>query len=447
MAVSIGSLSSSAITSLIQQASAAYALPATALQAQEKPIEAQISALGKVQNALSSLQSALDGLNDVSSLAQRTVTATPAGTVTATATNDAAAGTYSLTGIHLAQAQSLISSGSSSASAGLGSGSITIQVGSGSATTIAVASGQSSLAGIADAIDQADAGVTASVVFDGASYRLLLTGDATGTANAFTVSGAGALSGLSYYAGASGLSETQAAANAGFSLNGIAIASGSNTVTGVVPGLTLTLAASGSATVRVTASVAALDQAANGVVSAVNNVLGTINQYASYTPASGGGPLFGDIGVEVLRTALLNAISAPASAASGASGAYNSLAAAGLGITSGGTVTLDDSAFQSAAQGNYGAIAGLVQSLEKTMSSIVGSALASGSGGVTSEIAGLNSSITSMNKQIGVLQQQAQQETLALTQQYSQAQATLSQLQTVSDFLTTYFNLSSGGGG
>lgn len=448
MATSVSSaLDSSQITSLIQQASTAYQAPASALQAQEQPIQAQISALGKVQGALSSLQSALAALADVSSLAQRTVNASPSGVVSATVTNDASPGTYDLTGIHLAQAQSLISSGFASASATLGSGSITIQVDRGSATTVAVASGQSSLVGIANAIDQANAGVEASVLYDGSSYHLVLSGDATGTANAFTVSGAGGLSGLSYHPGASDFSETEKAADAAFSLNGIAITSGSNTISRVVPGLTLTLAASGSATVQVSGSATALDQSANKLVSALNNVLDTVNQYASYSPASGAGPLFADVGLQVLRASLLDAIASPASGGTAPNDPYNSLGAAGFSITSGGTVALDDASFQTAAQADYGAVAALVQSLYGNMSSVVNSALASGTGSVTSEIAGLNSSISSMNQQIAALQQQAQQETAALTQQYSAAEATMSQLETVSNFLTTYFNLSSGGSG
>ena len=168
-------------------------------------MKAQISALGKVQSALSGLQSALAGSSDVETLAQRTVSTSPSGVVQATATNAAAVGNYSLSDIQLAQAETLISSGSSSASGSLGSGSIAIKVGSGSAVTVNIASGSSSLSGIAAAIDQADAGVNATVVFDGSAYHLVLTGDATGTANAFTVSGTGGLAGLSYHAGASAL--------------------------------------------------------------------------------------------------------------------------------------------------------------------------------------------------------------------------------------------------
>jgi flagellar hook-associated protein 2 len=522
-------LNSSEITSLIQQASTAYQAPATALQSQEQPIQTQISALGKVQSALSSLQSALSGLSDVQSLAQFSVTTSPSSTVTASVTNAAAAGTYNLSNIQLAQAQSLISSGFASASSSLGAGSIAIQVGSGPAVTVNIASGQDTLTGIANAINQADAGVQATVVYNGSSYYLSLTGGSTGTAGAFTVTGSGGLSAFSYSPGAtttSGLTQLQAATDASFSLNGIPITSGSNTVTGVVPGLTLNLNASGSATVTVSQDVSALDQAADGLVSALNNVLQTINQYASYSPSSGAGPLLGDVGLQVLRNNLLNAISSPASGIAPDS-AYNSLSAVGFTINSDGTVMLNDQTFESAAQSNYAAVAGLLggsavadnanvavqaiggaqpgaypiditanaggsvagtvngqaasgtggvlavtgagpaqgltlqiasgatgslgqvtvgEGLYGTLSGLVNAALATG-GGVTGEINSLNDTLDSMNQQISQLQQQAQQETATLTQQFSNAQATLSQLTTVSDFLTTYLNQESSSSG
>src|SRR6185437_14154447 len=138
-------LSSTQITSLIQQASTAFEAPATALQNQEKPINAQISALGSVQSALSGLQSALSGLGNVQSLSQRSVTTSPKGTVTASVTNDAAIGTYSLSNIHLAQTETLTSSGFASTSGSLGAGSIAIQVGAGSPVTVTVPSGQDTL--------------------------------------------------------------------------------------------------------------------------------------------------------------------------------------------------------------------------------------------------------------------------------------------------------------
>ncbi len=522
-------LSSSEIQSLIQQASAANQLPAATLQDQEKPIESQISALGKVQSALSNLQSALGQLSNISALSQRTVSSSASGVVTATGTNAAPLGNYALTNVKLAEAESLISSGSASASGSLGSGSITIQVGTNTAVTVNVASGASSLSAIATAIDQADTGVNASVVFDGSSYHLVLTGDDTGSANAFTVSGTGGLAALSYHAGASGLNLAQKAANASFSLNNISVTSGSNTIDGVIPGLTLTLAGSGSATVSVSQNVQALDTAAQGVVQALNQTLTTINQETAYTAASGGGPLLGDVGVEELRQTLLNSLTAQIGVGSASGGtSFNSLSSVGFQIASGGTVTLNNATFQSAAQTNYAAVASLLgavgvasnpnvavngvgsapagtyavvvtsndngavtgtinglaasgtggvltvngqtalsglalqiepgvtgslgsvtvsQGLYGSLSSVVNAALASGSGGVAGQISSLNTTISSMNTQITALQKEATQETQELTNQFTAAESTLNQLTTVSNFLSTYFNQTSGSGG
>lgn len=524
MATLTGLLSASQITSLIQQASAAYQAPANALQAEEKPLEAQLSALDKVQSALTGLQSAISGLADVQSLPEYTATVSPSGAVTASLTNNVAPGTYSLTGIHLAEAQSLLSAGYASSGTVVGTGTLKIQVGGGPATTVTISSANDTLSGIADAINQANAGVAASVLFDGTSYHLVVTGDTTGSANTFTISGSGGLTGLSYAPGSSGLTRTQAAANAGFSLNGIAISSGSNTIKGVITGLSLTLAASGSATVQVSQDATALDTAANSLVTALNTALGTINQYSAYSPTTSGGPLLGDVGLTILRSDLLSAITSPATGAA-QDAQYGSLSAIGFSVTSGGTVTFDSSTFQAAAQADYSTVAALLgetatatnsevsvqslggalpgtyavnvatnsggavsgsvggqvasgtgdvlvvtgsgpakglalqiaagatgglgnvtvsQGLYGALSSIVNTALASGTGSLTSEIAGLNTSITSMNQQIAALQQEAQQQTLLLTQQYGTAQAALEQLTTVSNFLSSYFNQTSG---
>jgi flagellar hook-associated protein 2 len=518
-----GVLSSSEITTLIQEASAAYDAPITALQTSEQPITTEISALGSVKSSLSSLQSALSSLADVQGLSQRSVTSS-SNSVQAAATNQAALGTYNISGIRLATAESLSSSGYASASGALGSGSLTFQVGSGSAITIDIASGQDNLTDIAAAINQADLGVSATVVFNGSTYNLNLSGNATGAANAFTVSGSGGLAGLTYDAGTKDLTLESSAQNASLSLNGISIASGSNTIQGAINGVTFTLAASGSATVSINQNVTPLVQSAQSVVQALNTALSTISQFSSYSQTSGAGPLEGDVGLQIIRTDLLNTISNPGSFANGS---VNSLSSVGFSITSGGRVALNTTELQSAAESNYGAVAGLLGAIGTAtnagvgvqavsgaqagtyvvditansgntltgtingqaasgsngdltvtgpgpalgislsiapgitgdlgmvsvtsglfgqMSNILNDALNSASGSVVNEIANLNASVTSMNQQMATLAQQAKAETQELTQQFSAAQATISQLSTVSSFLSTYFNMSSGGG-
>jgi flagellar hook-associated protein 2 len=87
------------------------------------------------------------------------------------------------------------------------------------------------------------------------------------------------------------------------------------------------------------------------------------------------------------------------------------------------------------------------QGLYGNLSSLVNAALASGSGSITGQIGSLNTTISSLNKQIAVLQREATQQTQELTAQFTAAQATLEQLTTVSSFLSTYFNQTSGSGG
>lgn len=520
-----GILSSSEITSLIQQATAAYEAPITALQTSEKPITAEISALGTVKGALSSLQSALSALSNVQTLSQRTVSSS-SNAVQATATNQAALGSYNLSNIHLASAETLISAGYASASGSLGTGSLTFQVGSGAAVTINIASGQDNLTDIATAINQANLGVSANVVYNGSNYNLSLTGTATGAANGFTVSGSGGLSGLTYDGGKQVLTEEVSAQDASFSLNGISITSGSNTIANAIQGLTLTLAASGSATVSVSQNVAPLVQSAQSVVQALNSALSTIAQYSSYSQASGAGPLLGDVGLQIVRTDILDAVSSPFAGSNSGNG-FTSLGAVGFSITSGGQVTLNASTLENAAQSNYAAVAGLLGAIGTAtdanvgvenvagvqagtydvnvasnsagtivgtingqaasgtdgalivtgpgparglslaignqatgdlgtvsvtaglfgqLSTILNGALDASSGSVTNEIANLNASVTSMNQQMATLAQSAQTQTQQLTQEFATAQATISQLTTVSNFLATYFNMTSGSG-
>lgn len=364
-------LSSSQITSLIQQSEQAFQEPATLIQNQEKPIQTQISALGQVQSSLSSLQSALAQLADVPSTPPRTVSTTPNGVVSGTATSAAAPGTYSLTNIVMAHTENLISSRFSSQSSSLGSGSISIKVGSGSPVVVNIPTGQDTLAGVATAINSANIGVSAAVVFDGTGYEMTLTGNKTGSANNFTVTGTGGVANLSYHGSGSAMTETQAATNASFTLNGIGVTSGSNTINGTVPGVTMTIQASGSATVTVGTNTSGLATAAQAVVTALNSAVTTIGQYDTYNPTKGAGPLLGDVGIETLRQNLMNAISGPGGVGLPIGTPYNSLSSIGFSVTASGTVTFDNSTFSNAVSTNYAAVAALLGSVGTATSSDV----------------------------------------------------------------------------
>ena len=140
----------------------------------------------------------------------------------------------------LARAQSSYSGIVADKTATIGTGTMTLTV-NGVAKTITVGATNNSLEGLATAINASGAGVTASIIADQGGSRLILKG-ATGADNAFTLTAdGGADPGLNGFATNGGLSVGQAAANAEFTLDGVAFSRASNTIDDVVPGMSLTL--------------------------------------------------------------------------------------------------------------------------------------------------------------------------------------------------------------
>ena len=365
MSVSLSGLVSGInVQQLISNLSAAYQQPIMVLESQQQSYQTTLSAWGTLQSSLSSLQSSMSSLQNLSSVNNRSVSLSNNNAATATVSANAATGSYSLSNIVLAQSQSIYSQDFSSASSGaVGTGTLQIQVGSGAVTTVAIGSSNNTLDGIASAINTANAGVNAAVVYDGTGYRLTLTGTGTGASSAFSVTTSGAtgsLANLSYSSGSSGMTLSQAAQNAGVSINGLAVTSASNTISGAIPGVSLNLLqASGSTTLQVSASNSAFVGAVQSFTTAFNQTMGTINQLTAYNAQAGsGGPLLGDASVQGLRTQLLNLISGQGVGVASGS-AYNSLGSVGLGLTSSGTISLNTSTLSTALNSDFNSVAGL----------------------------------------------------------------------------------------
>ncbi|MEL5847830.1 MAG: flagellar filament capping protein FliD [Candidatus Igneacidithiobacillus chanchocoensis] len=373
------------VQSLISNLSAAYQAPITLLQNQESTQQTTLSAWGTLQNSLSSLQSALGSLQSIGSTNNRTATVANSSLATATASANAQQGSYNLSNIVLAQAQSVYSQNIASTSSGIGTGTLQIQIGSGATQNVVINSNNDSLDGIAQAINEANVGVNAGVIYDGSGYRLTLTGTNTGANQSFSVSVSGAtgsLGSLSYSSGSSGgMTLSQAAQDAGVSINGLPVTSSSNTISGAIPGVSLNLlqASSGSTTLQISASNSGFVTTVQSFVSAFNKTMGTINQLTAYNAQAGsGGPLLGNAAVNGLRTQLLNLISNPGvGLSSGAS--YNSLGSVGLGLSSSGTISLNTGTLQTALNADYQDVVGLFGQAGQSSNSSVQYVGASGS--------------------------------------------------------------------
>jgi flagellar hook-associated protein 2 len=176
--------------SILQADEAAAQVPITALQNQETALNTSISTLGTIQGDYTTLQSALSALNTSLTIPPTGVSVASNAPFTAAVTGSPINGSYPVTVTQLASAEILASQGYASDSASVGDGTISITIG-GHTTPITVDSSNDTLSGLAGAINAAGIGVTAQVVdtgAPGAPYRLEITSNSTGSAQAFSVS-------------------------------------------------------------------------------------------------------------------------------------------------------------------------------------------------------------------------------------------------------------------
>ena len=122
---------------------------------------------------------------------RKTVSSSEAGLVTAAAGSTATAGTTSLRVLGLAQKHQIASQGFDDPTAEITQGTFEIQSG-GKTATITIDSTNNTVRGLAQAIGNANIGITASVISDGSDartqpYRLLLSAKDSGSANAITI--------------------------------------------------------------------------------------------------------------------------------------------------------------------------------------------------------------------------------------------------------------------
>ncbi|MCX7898433.1 MAG: flagellar filament capping protein FliD [Rhodocyclaceae bacterium] len=276
------------INGIVSKLMAVESQPLKAMAAKEASYQAKISALGGLKSALSSLQASANTLAQAGTYTGYSATSTNKEVLTATAANGNSAGSYAIQVTQLAKYHTLRTNGNySSTAATFNTGTLSISVGSGSPVTITIDATNNTLAGIRDAINAANAGVTASIVNDGSAQRLVLTSKTLGSAGAITVSvsdsGSGGDNPLTDLASAN-LVQTQAAQDAQLTINGLSITRSSNTISDALDGVTLTLAGTGSTTLTVGKNTAAVVTAFDGFVKAFNEVKKQIDTIAQYDP-------------------------------------------------------------------------------------------------------------------------------------------------------------------
>lgn len=286
----------------------------TALNRELDNDKVRISGLGQLKSALTAFQSAIDGLKSAATVNPATTSSSDGSVATATVTADAQLGTYDIVTSQLAAAQTVESGAYADAgTTSVGTGTLHIQLGSvsGSSFTagpdpaIDVTITDGTLNGIAAAINAADAGVSATVVQVGGTYKLALASTDTGTTNAFEITvtdndgnntdNAGLSQATFNHAAGTNLTQTQTAEDASYTINGVAGTSASNTGVSAAPGVKLNLLKAGSTTITVGQDVANVQSAAQDFVDAYNTLVSAAGALSGDAGSLPEGSIAGDI--------------------------------------------------------------------------------------------------------------------------------------------------------
>jgi flagellar hook-associated protein 2 len=361
------------ITSLVSQLVQAEGAPQlNRLNTNEAKLQAQLSAMGSLKGSLSDFQSALSGLTSVSSFQSLTATSSNTGLYTASAVPGATSGTHSVEVKELATAHRVASKAFSDTTAAIGTGTLTFQFGtydSGansfaantakSSSSVTIDSSNNSLEGIRSAVNNANIGVSASIVNDGNGNRLIFAAADTGAANSLQITvnsdsdanntdDAG-LSQLAYdptgsVGAGKNMSETIAAKNASLTVDGLDITSATNTVTSTIPGVTLNLLSSSvgnPSTLTVGRNTSTITTNVQNFVDKYNALASTVKNLGSYNDTDkSAGILLGDATLRNIDNQIRSKLG---TVVANLSGSYNSLASIGVTTQKDGTLSLDSS--------------------------------------------------------------------------------------------------------
>lgn len=222
----------SIITSLVRLERA----PIQRLASRKSDLGSVSRRLGEISKRTDALATAAKSLVGTRSLLGASASSTDESKVRVSATGDASPGSYSLEVNALARAERTYSDGVAARDvAGLvGAGTLSVTVG-GVPTDVTIEASDT-LDDVAQKINDSGADVTASVLNDGTSFRLLVAGRSTGAANAVEFVETGVGLGLDRPE-----NELVAARDASFVLDGLAITRASNRFSDVVEGVTFDL--------------------------------------------------------------------------------------------------------------------------------------------------------------------------------------------------------------
>ncbi|MBW4043101.1 MAG: flagellar filament capping protein FliD [Acidobacteria bacterium] len=433
---------------IITKLMAIESTPQTQLKNQLTTLQTHTTALQSLNSAVAALATtatAALGTNVLNSFSASTTSSA----ASATASSSSSPGSVSFTVGQLAASQVSVTGAMTTwPDTSSTTPSITIQTGTGStATTKTITAASASLDDMVSAINSSGAGVSASKVAAGTDstgapqYRLQLTGT-SGTANAFTV-----YEGANTAGTALPVTQITAAQDAQVTLYaGTAaqqtVTSGSNTFSGLLSGVDVTVSATSTTpvTVNVAANATAATTSAQALTSALISVFSSIAASSAITTtsstsggtsssATSGSVFTGDPLVRNVNSALLSAATDPVNG--------QSPSTIGIDLTKDGTITFDQSAFAAAMASDPVGTTAMYQTIAGRVSGAAGSASDPYSGTISQQVtsettqqSSLSTAISDWTTRLATIQAQ-------YTAQFNTMETALNNLSSQSNYITS----------
>lgn len=425
--------------SLVDQLVALEKIPANKLADRKSDAGRRQAIVSDLITKLTALRTARTSLDSASEI--RSVTASSSDPkVVVTGSGAAQPGQLAIRVGTLARAQTSVSTTFASATDPIGgAGTLGIKLGAADEVPIAFTA-TDTLTTIAQRINQEMDGVRADVIDNGSgTFQLAVSSEETGTANAITFTEAGQPLGFL----AQGSTKVPAS-DATFTMNGIAMTRGTNTITDAVTGLTLSLTgthavADSDAVVSVARDPAAVEGKVKSLVDAFNAVSASVNSQLAYNGVQKGeDTLFGDSTVRSLQRALSGIVNQTYPHGEGTT----SLAELGIRLDKSGTLSIDSAKFSAAMAEDPTALESVLTGEEGfgvALDELVTSYTQAGDGFLSAKKASLTKEMSRYDVEIERIETRAARMGDQLTAQFSKLEQLISSMQSQSAALTKVF--------
>ena len=454
MAAVDGLVSGLDTTTIVSQLMSLERAPQTRLKTSLTAQQADVTAYQAINTKMAALQTAAEKVASAATWTQGKATSSSAA-VTATAGAGAVSGSMTFSVTALAKAGARLSSQTWTSPTDTSAAASPFEIRDAKGALLdTITPKDGSLASVVAAVNaSATSTVRAAAVqvADG-QYKLQLTAKATGTSNDFAVTdvGGGALAGGSDFTTVTTAADAKlhvGDANAGYDLT-----SASNTIEGVLPGVTLKATALATdVRIDVDQDAEALTSAVQALVDAANAALTTIGAQTKQGTASasgamvGAGALRGDVGMRSLASQVLNAVTYAVGSASAGS--------IGIQSTRDGSLTFNATTFATALTSRPAETQALLQGAKTTttvngtttstgtdgvavrLAAVAKAATASDKGTIALAIAGHNKTIGDLNDRIAAWDDRLTARQHALQKQYSALEVALGKLKSQSTWL------------